>query len=116
VIDAQAGPSATADATEQKLRWIAEAAGPRYDDIEIQTRVHLASITEDRRSLAEMMAPGLGVSPEQALDTPHALAGTIEEIVEQCVERRERFGISYICVGVEAYEAFAPVVGRLTGT
>ena len=115
VIDAEAGPSATAAATEQKLRWIAEGAGDRYAELEIQTRVHLASITEDRRALAEMMAPGMGVSPDQALDTPHALAGTIEEIVEQCIDRRERFGISYVCVGVDAYEAFAPVVERLTG-
>lgn len=116
VIDDNAGPSATAEATEEKLRWIAEAAGDRYADIEIQTRVHLATLTDDRRALAEAVAPALGVSPEQALDTPHALAGTVEEIVEQCIDRRERFGISYVCFGLEAYEDFAPVVERLAGT
>ena len=56
------------------------------------------------------------MSPEQALDTPHALAGTVDEVVEQCIERRERFGLSYICIGADAYEAFAPVVDRLAGT
>ena len=116
VIDANAGPSATADATFEKLSWIAEAAGDRYADLEIQTRVHLALLTDDRRALAEAVAPTLGVSPEQALDTPHALAGTVDEIVEQCVERRERFGICYICLGLDAYESFGPVVERLAGT
>jgi probable F420-dependent oxidoreductase len=116
VIDAAAGPSATADATEEKLRWIADAAGDRYADLELQTRVHLATITDDRGALAEAIAPTMGVSPEQALDTPHALAGTVDEIVEQCIERRERFGLSYICIGLDAHEAFEPVVARLAGT
>ena len=78
--------------------------------------MHLATLTDDRRALAEAIAPTLGVSPEQALDTPHALAGTVDEIVEQCLDRRERFGISYVCLGLDAYEAFAPVVERLAGT
>jgi probable F420-dependent oxidoreductase len=116
VIDAKAGPSATADATEEKLRWIADAAGDRYADIEIQTRVHLAALTDDRRALAETVAPALGMPPEHALDTPHALAGTVDEIVEQCLERRERFGISYVSLSLDAYEDFAPVVERLAGT
>jgi alkanesulfonate monooxygenase SsuD/methylene tetrahydromethanopterin reductase-like flavin-dependent oxidoreductase (luciferase family) len=116
VIDANAGPSATAEATHEKLGWIAEAAGDRYDDLEIQTRVHLVAVTDDRPGLAEAMAPALGVSPQDALDTPHALAGSIEEIADQCVERRERFGISYVTIGVDAYEAFEPVVERLAGT
>jgi probable F420-dependent oxidoreductase len=115
VIDANAGPSATADATEQKLRWIADAAGDRYADIELQTRVHLATLTDDRAALAELVAPALGVAPDQALESPHALAGTVEEIIEQCIERRERFGISYVCLGLDAHEAFAPVVERLAG-
>jgi probable F420-dependent oxidoreductase len=116
VIDADAGSSATAEATEQKLRWIAAAAGERYAEIELQTRVHLATVTADRKGLAETVAPTMGVSPDDALETPHALAGTVDEIVEQCVERRERFGISYICIGLDAYDAFAPVVSRLTGS
>ena len=32
------------------------------------------------------------------------------------VERRERYGISYITFGVAAIESVAPIVERLTGT
>ncbi len=47
--------------------------------------------------------------------SPHALAGSVEEIVEQCLARRERYGISCIGIGLDAMEAMAPVVARLAG-
>jgi probable F420-dependent oxidoreductase len=114
-IDESAGPNATAQATLQKLEWIAEAAGDRYDDLELQTRVHLAVVTDDRFGFAEMVAPALGLSAEAALDSPHALAGTVDELCDQIVERRERFGLSYITIGADSAEAFAPIVARLAG-
>jgi probable F420-dependent oxidoreductase len=116
VIDSSAGPNATAEATEEKLQWIADAAGERYDDLELQTRVHLAVVTDDREGFAEMVAPALGLTGAQALESPHALAGTVDQLCETIIERRERFGLSYVTVGADAVESFAPVVARLAGT
>jgi probable F420-dependent oxidoreductase len=116
VIDASAGPNATAEATEEKLQWIADAAGDRYDDLELQTRVHLAVVTDDREGFAEMVAPALGLTGAQALESPHALAGTVDQLCETIIERRERFGLSYVTVGADAVESFAPVVAKLAGT
>jgi probable F420-dependent oxidoreductase len=115
-IDEAAGPSATHEATLEKISWIRDAAGPRFDAIELQVRVHLAAITDDRQGLAEAVGPSLGLSPEQALVSPHALAGTVDEIAEQCLERRELYGISAIGLSVDAMEAMAPVVARLAHT
>jgi len=115
-IDATAGPTATDEATDQKLGWIREAAGDRFGDLEIQVRVHLAMITDDVPGLAEAVAPSLGLTPAQSMASPHALAGTVDEIVERCQERRERFGISYIGLSADAVDAMAPVVARLAGT
>lgn len=115
-IDAHAGPTATDRATDEKVGWIRAAAGERFDALELQVRVHLASITDDRRGLAEAVGPAFGMTPEEALVSPHALAGYLDEIVEQCQERRERYGISYVTVGLDALESFAPVVARLAGT
>ncbi|MCC5952959.1 MAG: LLM class F420-dependent oxidoreductase [Acidimicrobiia bacterium] len=115
-IDETAGPTATADATEEKLRWIRDAAGDRFESLELQVRVHLAAITDDRRGLAEAVGPSLGLTTEQALHSPHALAGTVDDIVEQCQQRREQFGISYIGISADAMDAMAPVVSRLAGT
>jgi len=115
-IDEQAGPSATHEATLEKIDWIREAAGDRFDAIELQVRVHLAAITDDRAGMAEALGPSLGLTPAQALESPHALAGTVDEIVEQCLERRARYGISYIGLSSDAIDAMAPVVDRLAGT
>ena len=115
-IDATAGPTATADATDEKLAWIREAAGERFAHLELQTRIHLAAVTDDRRALAEAVGPALGLTPEQAMASPHALAGTSDEIVEQLLARRQRYGISYIGISADAVDAMAPVVDRLAGT
>ena len=92
-----------------------DAAGERFDQIELHVRVHLAAITDDRSALAEAIAPAFGLSPAEALESPHALAGSVSEVVDQCLERRERFGISYIGLGLDAADAMAPVVAQLAG-
>ncbi|MBI2704478.1 MAG: TIGR03621 family F420-dependent LLM class oxidoreductase [Actinobacteria bacterium] len=107
------GPTATAEATDHKVAWVREAAGGRFGDIELQARIHLAAVTDDRLGLAEAVAPALGLTTEQALETPHGLGGTVEQIVEQCLQRRERYGISYLTISVDAMREFAPVVAAL---
>ena len=42
--------------------------------------------------------------------------GSAEEICDQLVERRERWGISYIGLSADQLDAFEPVVARLAGT
>ena len=64
----------------------------------------------------EELAPAFGLTPEQAAATPHALLGSTEQICDQLVERRERWGISYLGMSGDQLDAFAPVVARLAGT
>jgi probable F420-dependent oxidoreductase len=105
-----------AEATEEKLLWIKEAAGDRFPQIELAVSIFVANVTDDRESVAEVMAPGIGCEPRDVLDIPHFLIGTVDQIVEDLKARRERFGISYLAIPGEAAEALAPVVERLTGT
>lgn len=116
VIDERAFPDGAPEATDRKLAWIREAAGSRFEDLELQARVHLAMVTDDRAGVIEQLAPAFGLTPEQAAATPHALIGTVDELCEQLVERRERWGISYLGLSHDQLDAFAPVVARLTGT
>jgi probable F420-dependent oxidoreductase len=116
VIDDRAGPNATEEATQAKVDLVREAAGERFDEIELQVRVHAVVVTDDRQGMAELMAPALGVSPDAALASPHAIAGTHDQIVEDLIARRERWGISYLGVSVDALDALAPVVSMLAGT
>lgn len=114
-IGESSGPSATAEATDEKLGWIRAAAGDRFDSIELQVRIHLALVTDDLAGAAELLSPAFGLTPEQGLATPHALAGSVAHIIETCEERRARFGISYIGLSADALEPFAPVVAALAG-
>jgi probable F420-dependent oxidoreductase len=116
VIDADAGPDGTAERTDEKLRWVREAAGDRFGDLRLHVRVHLVVPTDDRRGTAEAFAPAFGLTPRQSLETPHALVGSPEQMVEDLIARRERWGISDIGIGIEAIDAIAPVVSRLAGT
>jgi hypothetical protein len=115
VIDQRAGPSATPAATDEKLGWIREAAGGRFDGLELQTRVHIATITDDPESIANLMAPALGIDPEEALASPHVLAGSVGQCVETVLMWRERWGLSYIGISEDAMVEFAPVVEALAG-
>jgi len=116
VIDHRAGPSATTEATERKLGWVREAAGDRYDGLELGVRIHLAFVTDDRDAMFEALAGGFGLTPEEARDTPHALCGTIEQIAEDLEVRRDRFGISNIGLSASSMEDLAPLISRLAGT
>lgn len=115
VIDERAGRDATADRTDQKLAWVRSAAGSRFDSIVLQTRIHLAMITDEREAVAAEMAPLLGISSEDALSSPHALVGNVAQVVEEVQRWRERWGMSYVAIDAAAIEDFAPVVEALDG-
>ena len=115
VIDASAGPDATASATDAKVAWIAAVAGDRVSEVELQVRIHLVAITDDREGLVAAFAGGFGLTPAEALASPYALCGTPAQIVDDLLERRERFGISSIGVGLESLDDLAPVVAALAG-
>jgi hypothetical protein len=55
------------------------------------------------------------VAPEQILDSPHCLLGTIDEMCEQLEWRRDRWDMSYFAVAAASVDDFAPVVERLSG-
>jgi probable F420-dependent oxidoreductase len=102
--------------TDRKVQWIRDAAGARIDDIEIQMRFFVTSVRPDRMKLAEALAPTFGCTPEEALESGAALVGTEEEISEQLHRRRDDWGLSYVVVGDDNVDEFAPIVSKLAGT
>lgn len=113
VIDHRAGPDATLERTREKVGWVREAAGDRFADIELQVRIHLASLTDDPAGFAEQMGPPLGLTPEQATASPHALAGSVSEIADKLRGLREELGLSYFTWNASDAEALAPIVAEL---
>lgn len=110
------GVDATVEATKQKVSWVAEGAGDRFDDIELSVLIFFPMLTDDRRGQAETFGPMFGLTTEQALEAPYALVGTVDEICEDLIKRREMYGISYVVIGSSGFEDLGPVVSRLTGT
>ena len=107
----------TSEATDTKLGVIREAAGSRFTDLELNSLVLAARVgpTVSRRGQADELAATWGVSPDSVLASPHAVLGSADQVVDDLLARRERFGISYVTVPEPAMDAFAEVIGALDG-
>ncbi len=114
------GPEVAATATashfRQRVQWVREAAGSRFDQLELQLLSFAVQIVPNGRELLQSMAPAFGLSTEEILEVPIALVGTVDEICETLARRREEYGFSYWVVHDGDVDAFAPVVARMAGT
>lgn len=100
---------------DERVAWVREAAGDRFEDLELHCNVFVCMVGADPRASAEALAPGFGVTPEEALDVPLVLVGDVDHICHVLEARRRRYGFSYWVVPAGCAEAFAPVVARLAG-
>lgn len=115
-IGPEAIASMSADATEEKLGWIRDAAGDRFDDIEISILKFVTIVTDQRDAVAGKVAAGMGMDAETLLASPHTLVGSAEEVADELIGQRERWQGSYVTVQSDALDSFAPVVAALAGT
>jgi len=115
VVGRDAFDTMTADAVEGKVNIVREAAGARWNEIEMNIRAFLVNITNDTATAAEGIGRMIGVTAAEVLDTPFALVGPPEKLVDDLLARRERWGFSYVIVGGDDVESFAPVVEALAG-
>ena len=114
VAGVEAAKTAAAERYLERIGWIREAAGDRFASIELQVLGQIEQVVPNRLEVATQLAPLFGLSPEEALRMPIVMVGTVEEICADLVERRERYGFSYIVV--HDMDSFAPIVAKLTGT
>lgn len=106
------------EAMTKKLQWIRQVAGDRFDQVELNM-VIAPILASDRRQGAEQCARRRGwktIRPEDVLAMPSIFIGSVEQIIEQMEERRERYGFSYYIVADAAMETFAPIVAHLAGS
>jgi alkanesulfonate monooxygenase SsuD/methylene tetrahydromethanopterin reductase-like flavin-dependent oxidoreductase (luciferase family) len=106
---------ATEAATVQKLDWIRQAAGDRFDELELNVMVYAPIVTDDRPQVARQMVARYELTEDEVLGSPHFLIGSVDQIGEDLQRHRERHGISYFVVPEVFSEAFAPVVAQLAG-
>jgi probable F420-dependent oxidoreductase len=104
-----------ASVVDERVRLVRETAGDR--SLELNALVQRVIVTDDRRKAAEELAVGrwAQLTPEEILESPYVLVGTVDRIVEDLQARRERWGISYITTHEPFMDALAPIVARLAG-
>ena len=113
--------SMTAAATDEKIGWIREAAGERFDELELNTYPTRGPIVVTDNPLAEArrradqirQQTGVELTVEEVLESPHVFIGSIKDLIRKCEEVRERFGISSFLI--DDLDALAPVVEALAG-
>ena len=114
--------SCTFEATREKVQWVKEAAGARFEEIELNTYPSFrpTAVTDDPRTAAEALLARLndrqpsGLTLDELLDSPHVFIGTVDQLVDKFTRLRDELGISNIMIG-SAMDEFAPVVERLAG-
>jgi probable F420-dependent oxidoreductase len=110
------GASATEKATDEKLAVVRGAADDRFDEIILQVEIHHVEITDDRSAALDRAARELDLTPDEVDASPHVLVGSVTEVVDRLQQRRDRWGLSYICMSAAFVDEFAPVVAELAGT
>jgi probable F420-dependent oxidoreductase len=106
-----------APSVAQKVEWVRQGAGDRFDQVELST-VLSPIITDHRRRQTEQFIREhgwVGITVEQVWEMPTVFIGSVEQIVEDIQRRREQYGFSYYVLADEDMETFAPVVARLAG-
>jgi probable F420-dependent oxidoreductase len=112
--------SFTAAATEEKIRWVREAAGDRFEALELNVYPSGGPVvvTDDSRGTAaervdRFRQQGVELTVEDVLASPHVFVGSVAGLTEKLLALRERFGISSVML--DDIEATAPVVEALAG-
>ncbi len=113
--DASTDADATEECTDEKLQWVRDAAGERFDEIELAMQVYAGRITDDRADADRVLQERYPFAIEEARRVPYAWVGSVDQVCDAIEERRERWGISYWVVMAEGMEEMAPVVDRLAG-
>jgi probable F420-dependent oxidoreductase len=111
-----------ADATLQRVKWVQETAGDRFQELELNLLMMGFMITNKPREFAENRIKEWQIDPSQLsaemlLESPYFLIGSANEIIEKLQMIRERYGFSYFTIGgEESIDSFAPILARLAGT
>ena len=98
-----------------KMELVREAAGSRFDAIELNILIQMLDVTDDREAAIPRLKEERGITDDAWFDSPMVYVGSVDAIVERMREVRERIGVSYFVVFEPAMEAFAPIVARLAG-
>jgi probable F420-dependent oxidoreductase len=116
-------------AIEEKIGWIRDAAGSRFDDIELSAQLLECAVTDrpedhladfaDRIAMVTERMGGARVEFDQddLRSSPIVAVGSLDDVCKKLVDTRATYGISYFAAPIDARpDVLAPVIERLAGT
>lgn len=119
------------DAFEERVGWIAEAAGDRFEDIELSLMLVFVAITDAVERAATGFLDFLAATVSRyggevgnvdmrlktLIESPVVAIGSIDEICDKLRTIRDSLGVSYYVMPYGSNPAdLAPIVEQLTGT
>jgi probable F420-dependent oxidoreductase len=114
--------SLTLAATREKIDWVRDAAGARFQSLEfnIYPSSWPVTITDDLHGEARKVIDdlrsrtGVELTEDEVIDSPHLFIGSVDRLVEKFLQLREELGISSVLLG--DIGELEPVLERLSGS
>jgi probable F420-dependent oxidoreductase len=107
---------ATDQALEQRVAIVRRAAGSRFADLELNAFVADAGVVGGPQPVgASLAALAKSAGPALVGGSPYVLYGTIAQLREALLRRRERTGLSSYGIPAGAMEPLAPLLDELSG-
>ncbi|MCE2511355.1 MAG: TIGR03621 family F420-dependent LLM class oxidoreductase [Acidimicrobiia bacterium] len=109
-----------ADRFDLKLEWVRDAAGDRFDQLELNVLLASTQITGGGRATTEALEATAGMFSlpgETVGEVPMLLIGSPTEIADTLRRRRERWGFTYMVLQGDNSDlaGFAAVISELDG-
>jgi len=125
--DRESLPDAWPGRMDTRVDWVRDEAGPRFEqlDLSVLRLVGPIAITPNAREAAQRVADayhastGLEIEPDDIIESPYSMIGTIPSLVDKLRRSRERWGINSYLVGwydEPELAQLAPLVEQLAGT
>ena len=99
----------------RQLDIVRQAAGSRFDQIELSCFLDVA-LTDDRERTIAELAEKAKVDPAVVGTSVYRPIGTLDQVREHIIRVRRETGITYFCLRGPHVEELAPVVRDLSGT
>ena len=108
---------ASESALSERADQVRAAAGSRFEELELNVFVADAGVVGGPQQLSTSLSALLkSAGPAVIGGSPYLLYGTLDQLREGMLRRRDRTGISSYGIPARVMEAFAPLVGGLAGS
>ena len=101
----------------ERVAIVRRAAGPRFEELELNVFVADAGVVGGSQPIGPTLRALLrSLGPAAIGGSAYLLYGTLDQLHEGMLRRREKLGISSYGIPARAMEAFAPLVASLAGS